>query len=354
MANWSSVINIASSDSRFLLWLNELLYRLLNAGIYVGSTQRYRVCVSDGYVTWPRQIQAIYAMEVCDQPITLRNGWFEFLDNGPGMQHTGDGCYAAGAFDRGSQVCMFDDITVPSRIRLYRSYAADATKAVTIRGFDSGGNEVFTNNGATVGERMVLSSSYVDSDTIWMPQSFREAIKDVTTGYVRAYSWDATLPTPPASPGATDTPLKALAVWEPSETLPNYRRTLIPQLSGRGNGCTSCTGETVSDETCTPKAVTVVAKIAFIPVASDLDFLWTSNFPALKMGMIALMKEERGDIVGAQAAWNGTFDPIRRKFINGCIPLLEDELEAFNGPGVVSPVRLVNSAVGGAYVENLI
>lgn len=355
-ANWPQIINLTPSDPRFLLWLNELLYRFLISDLYVGSTQRYHICTHSACITWPRQFSTIESMDICDSPIPLRNGWFEFLENGPGLARTGRGCQTWNAFDRGSGFATFDDILVPSRIRLYRSYNADAAKTVTIRGFDYNGQEVLTNGGATAGEKITLSSAYVDTNTIWMPQTFREILKDPTMGYVRAYSYDANLPVPPASPGPLDTPLRQLAVWEPSETLPNYHRTLVPQIANNSGGCRSCLTNVVSEDapeqTCRKTSVTVVAKIAFIPVSSDLDFLWTSNFPALKMGMISLMRQERGDFAGAKAAMEGEFDPIRRRFRNGAIPLLEEELDSFQGQGTVAPLRLESAFTDRAFVYN--
>lgn len=354
MANWSSVINLAPSDSRFLLWLNELLYRFLIADLYVGSTQRYRICTNQPCITWPRQFETILAMDVCDRPITIRNGWFEFLENGPGLARLGKGCQTWNMFDRQAGFAMFDDITIPSRIRLYRQFNVDAAKTVTIRGFDANAQEVLTNAGATVGEVVTLNAPFVDTGTVWMGQTFREVLKDVTAGYVRAYSYDATLPVPPASPGPNDTPLKPLAVWEPSETLPNYRRSLIPVVGQMQNGC-GCNGTTTTTTTtCIKTSVTVVAKIAFIPVSSDLDFLWTSNFAALKMGMISLMRSERGDTAGAQAAMYGTFDPVTKKFRDGAIPLLEDELDSFQGAGTVAPLRLESGLTDRVNVINMI
>lgn len=351
-ANWPSVINMDASDPRFLLWLNELLRRFLMPGLYVGSTQRYQICVNSNCITWPRQFETIEAMDYCDRPIPLRNYWFEFLENGPGRVKSGSGCQYFNATDRGLGFVMFDDVTVPSKIRLYTQFAADAGKTVTIRGFDNYRQEVLTNNGATAGEVMTLTNTFVDSQTVWMPQVFREVIKEPTAGYVRAFSYDASLPVPPASPGPNDTPLKPLAAWEPSETLPDYRRTFVPiNISGNGCNCVS----NLSDTTCPrPVIITVRAKIAFIFVENDLDFLWTGNAPALKMGMISLMLQERGDFAGARAAMQGTFNPITKRFEDGAIPLLEQELDSFQGAGTVAPLRLESGLTDRPQIMNLI
>lgn len=354
-ANWPQTINIDSSDPQFLLWLNELLSRLLNAGIYVGSTQRYQICSRSGCLTWPRQFATIEAMDSCDRPVPLRNHWFEFLENGPGRFRSGTGCQTFNAVDRGSGFVMFDDLTVASRIRLYTQFNSDTGKTVTIRGFDNNGQEVLANSGVITGEKMVLNGTYVDSATIWGPQVFRQVLKDATNGYVRAYSYDASLPPPPAAPGSSDTPLKPMAAWEPSETFPDYRRTFMPAIQGMNGGC--CNGLVPPNPpgTCTtPTTLTVLAKIAHIPVSNDLDFLWTGNLGALKLGMISLMREERGDSAGANLAMNGVWNPVFKRFENGAIPLLEQELDSFQGAGTIVPVRLEPQYLGGAGILNMI
>lgn len=253
---------------------------------------------------------------------------------------------------------MFDDITVPSKIRLYVQFNSDIGKVVNIRGIDSNYQPVLTNGGGTVGETMVLQSGYVDSVTTWAPQTFHEVQKVKTVGYVRAYSYDASLPVPPASPGPNDTPLKALAVWEPTETLPDYRRSFIPALDVRRGGGGCCNDNLVPpadpNSPCARTRVTVIAKMKFIPVEVDTDFLPIGNAPALKLAMLAVMLEERRDYDGARIAMNGVFDPLRRKYFNGAIPLLDEELAAYQGDGVVNVVRTEGGNVAGAQLLNLI
>lgn len=342
--NWPQLLNMDSSDPRWLQLLNNATQRLLNMGLWLGTTQKYAVCVTDACLTWPRQFESILAMDVCGVPMPLRSQWHEFLENGPGLSRLG-GCSTWNAFDRGSGFAMYDDISTSSIIRLYPQYAADAGKTVTIRGLDDDYQPVLTNNGNTVGEVLTLASPYVDSTTIWGKQVIRQVIKQATRGYVRAYSYDATLPVPPAAPGPNDTPLTDLAVWEPTETLPNYRRSYIPTLAGR-----CCDGSSGCNRT----SVTVMAKIAFIPISSDLDFLPIGNAPALALAMKSVMLEERGDMAGSLVAMYGVPDPLTRRNNGGAIRLLDDELAAWQGPGLASVVRLMPANIAGAGVLNMI
>lgn len=342
--NWVQFLNLAPSDPRWLLLFNEAVKRLMDAGLWCGTYQRYQICTTAACLTWPRQFDTIEVVDICGSPVTVRNQWFEFLDQGPGLWRGGRGacggvcCPTINYIDRGRGYVMFDDVTAPSKIRFYTQFAADAGKVINIRGYESGSNQwVLTDGGATEGENVTLTSTFVDTVTTWMPQVFRDIIKDKTLGHVRAY----------AVPVDDPTALKALAVWEPSETIPNYRRCVIPALS-RSTGC--CNGLVPS--TCKP-TVTVMAKLAFIPLESDLDIVPLTCAPAIKMAMLSILKQERGDSEGARDAMHGSFNPITRQFEDGAIPLLEAELAAYQGSGSVAPLRLQRN-LDTANIVNLI
>lgn len=356
-----AVLNLSVTDPRWLQYLNQALERLMMPGMWVGTTGRYAIQTRSACLTWPRSFVTIEAMAVCDQPVPIRNQWFEFLEAGPGKQHIlGRGSSSFGqcgarnvlaSFDRGSGYAMFDDLCVPSVVRLYPSLAVDEGKAVTLRGWDYNGNEVLTDNGNMQGETVELALPYVEFLTIWGKQVFREVIKAKTKGYVRAFSYDASLPPPPAAPGTTDTPMKAMAVWEPSETIPDYRRSFIPAISGGQGGC-GCRSST--DGTDEPLTVTVVAKHKFIPLEFDLDFLPITSPSAVKLAMRSVMLQERGDDAGARTAMRGIWNPVLKRFEDGAIPLLEEQLDEFQGAGTSIILRRDMDALGGSAVQNFI
>lgn len=343
--SWTQVVNMAPSDPRWLMLCNEALERLLNMGLWVGSYQRYQICTSNGQLTWPRQFDTIEVIDICGQPTTIRNQWFEFLDQGPGLWKGGCGvrpglcCSTYNYLDRGRGFVMFDDPRVYCKLRFYPQFASDVGKVINIRGYDENRQEVLTDDGATVGENVTLALPWVDTVTTWMPQVFREIIKPKTNGYVRCYSYPST---------GDQEDLTALAVWEPTETIPNYRRCVIPSLANQQGSC--CNG--LVPTTCKP-TVTVMAKLAFIPLESDLDIIPLTCAPAIKMAMLSIMKQERGDTEGAHAAMWGVFNPVTRQFEDGAIPLLEAELAVYQGSGSVAPLRIERN-LDTANILNLI
>ena len=100
-----AVLNLPSTDTRVVQFVNEAVQRLLSKGMWVGTVQKYRACVTAGCLTWPRQFESILAVSVCDQPIPVRSEHFEFVENGYGLRAETDGCPSQ-LFDRGT-ACAF-------------------------------------------------------------------------------------------------------------------------------------------------------------------------------------------------------------------------------------------------------
>lgn len=345
-ASWAQSINLCVTDARFLQYLNQALPRLMNRGRYVGLNQKYAVCTAGSFITLPRRFQTAEVMDVCKYPVQIRNGWFEFLENGPGRVASQTDCAGNNAYDRGRGFAGFADLPYDNtKIRLVPILGADAQKTVTIRGTDSAGNYVLTNAGATDGERMVLAFPHVDSITVWGKQEFRTVLKDVTKGFVKAYAYDYL-----NDPGAATT-LVQIGLWEPSETIPDYRRYEVPMVTSIKK-CSSCQGAVNYD--CADVSVIVMARMAFVPVVNDLDVLPIGNVEAIKLAMVAVMKTERNDFQGAQLAMYGGIDPVRRTYVNGAIPLLEDELDAEQGAGTIAPIRLDGFGISGPGVQSFI
>ena len=78
----AEAIGCCADDDRVARQLNKAQRRLMAKNKWVGTTVRYRVCVSAGCLTWPRQIETIEAFAICDCPGRLRDQWFEFLGHG--------------------------------------------------------------------------------------------------------------------------------------------------------------------------------------------------------------------------------------------------------------------------------
>lgn len=321
---WSELVNLCPTDPRLVQYFNRTVRRLMPKGKWVGTYQRYQICTSSACITWPRQIETIEAFWICQTPGTIRNEWFESLPNGPGLL---DSSSSVGSqlIDRGRGFRLFKDVTTASKIRLYPSYASDVGKTVLLQGRDENGSWIRTNGGDNNGELLTLASPFVETTNKFFPPGPIGVQKQTTKGPVRAYAVDATT-------GA----LTPIAYWEPDETLPDYRRSLIPYLQNHG----SCGNSCGDDER---PQVTVLAKLKFIPVVNDTDYLLIGNQGALEEGVKALWHSDRGNTAEAQYH---EAEAIR---------LLEEELMTYQGHGVVQPFRVDKSdCFGAGSIENVV
>lgn len=323
------VANLNSTDSRVVDIINEATERLLKRGKWLGTVQRYRICTSDGCITWPRQIETIEAFAVCQTPGVVRNGWYEFLAHGPGLVKDDD-CWLYTLIDRGT-ACTFDDITkgvTNRKVRVYADLSETASARIIVQGYDENGNWIRTTNGSgdlIDGEEIALALSPGTISTKKFT-AITGIIKSVTNGAIRLYEYNAD----------TAANTKVLGYYEHDETLPIYRRSLLPGLADMG----ACDGSAAD---CTNKYVTVKAKLNFIPVRNNNDWIMLTDLPALKLAAKAVVVEENVSVAEAEQYWGKA------------VVELEHALRNHEGDGAVGTPNVQDRAVFGAgAVENVI
>lgn len=325
------VLGLCETDTRVLDHINQAQERLMHRGNWVGTIVRYQCCVPGGCLTWPRQIEAIHGWILCKTPKPIRNHWYEFVGNGTRLWDSDDGC-AEQLIDRGTAPA-FDDIQgTGKKIKVYAE-EDEGTAQILLQYWDSNGKWVRTDPGTgwVEGEYLNLDSSSAQVTANEVLQNGLVGVqKPVTNGRVLLYELDT-------GTGAE----KPLAVYEPDETNPIYRRSVISGLENVG----ACDG---SDTDCEDKQITVIAKLRHIDVRKDTDWLILQNLSALKLGAMAVQKEEQNNYDQAQRLWNGVVDPTKGTMVDGAIPLLEAELESYNPPSAVVPVRVDDWELFGA------
>lgn len=316
LSNIAQVLQLCPDDTRIRGYLNRAIRQLLPMGNWRGTVVRYRLCVNSSCLTWPRQIETILAFARCNIPGTIRSHWYEFLGYGPGQLGPDEWCGWNQLIDR-DLAPGFDDICgEDKKIRVYLDNPSDAGKTILLQGYDENRNWVLTDDGDVNGELITLQSApttYVDTDTVW--SNWTGAQKQVTKGAVRLYELD------------TSTGLqRPLAIYEPDETRPQYRRSLVPGLADS----VSCCGV---PEDCTDKTITVLAKLAFVPLMAETDYLLIQNLDALQDMCQALKKKEDNYVAEALA------------YQASAVSILERELENFHGAGTSDPIASQNSAI---------
>jgi len=324
--------NVPSVDPRVAYYVNEAVQRLLPRGNWVGTVARFRFCLADGYLTLPRQIQQVLGVVVCDHPIRIRSQWYEFIENAFGRWHEPDGC-ASHLLDRGLD-CAFASVSVSgNQIKVYCDLAADVSAPILLQGTDSTGKRVRTNPSLDLltyvdGEYVLPSLAGTLSTTLWGLGGLASVQKPMTKGAIRLSEYNPTL--------VTERPI---AAYEPTETQPQYRRCLIPGLSNLGQ---CCNPETTTYFPCTDKVVEVLAKLAFIPVVADTDFVLIQSIPALRL-MVQCLRKEESNLMEEASLWEAR-----------AIQVLNDELQDYVGDATLMNIRMPTADIGGGGVLNVL
>ena len=209
-------------------------------------------------------------------------------------------------------------------IRALSSTAADDTGlVVTVMGYDETAQWVRTKVGLVWidGEQITLAGTAVNTTTTFT--KVVKIVKPVTSGRVDMWTWDST----------ASIEQRQIGAYEPSETLPTYRKMLFPGLSNYGT-CSSATSS------CEDKSLTVLARLRHVPVSVDNDFLIIDNLGAIKTMCMAIQREEQNRLQEAES--------LEVKAIRE----IDGELSAYNGDGAKYDIKHVDGGSGGMGVFN--
>lgn len=217
------------------------------------------------YVVTPQEIARLTDLAVCQNPIHIRNGFYEYLKWGRGLQPKT--CQATGcgstfqAYQRDNTV-TFSPLLGVSTIRVYPTDSRDNGLRVLLQGKDNNGQVILTtdpNTGLSApGEYLPLAFPFANSVNLY--SSITGIQKDQTYGPVQFFQVDG---------AGNETPLSTM---NPNEASANYRRYLINGIPNV-NLCYSGSGQ--------PVVVTGVGRLEFIPVFNETDYLTLQCVPAL-------------------------------------------------------------------------
>jgi hypothetical protein len=294
-------INIAPTDSRLPVYVNECVRRLMTRGLFVGCYGTFDISVSSQLMSLPPHLATLEAMSLCRAPLPIRDSSYQFVESGYGIRDetspNGSGieeCLLLGNFPTAVDVS-----STPSVLNVKCDLATDVFKVVTILGYDQNSNWV----------RTVVAGAYQNGEQVALAQGGG-------TNTVTQFS-KITDVIPPADldgqwwiyQGATL--LNNYQFWE---TRPSYKRYLIPFISG---------------VTTTSR---VIGRRSFVPVKNDNDYLIIGNLAAIKLGCMAIKSEEEYNFATATILWNGGTTKTGQK-IMGAIEELDMELQYELGVG---------------------
>lgn len=263
---------------QLLAWVNEAQEKLWLAGGELGWWGTWWktafAIASDSTITVPANVARIINLEVCHETVKIQNEFYEFLEAGVGLQppYTCQSqCVPLQTYDRGL-VPTYADLPATSTLRVYISDARDVGKRILLQGTDTNGRKIRSVDGRSDVEGSFLAFAQPFTETSFTYATLYGVQKDLTYGDVLLYAVDPTT-------GA----LTRLALYEPSESNPQYRRYYLGGLPA------CCNGQK-------PTSVMGMAKLDFRPARVDTDWMVIGNLPALKEECLSIKYSEMDEL----------------------------------------------------------
>jgi len=281
------VLSLCRDDPRVADFVNEAQMLLLDFGMWFGTLAKFRVCAYNGCLTLPAQIASIERIAVCHQPIPVHDILWEFLDHGFGTAgQEGSGCSGNCGVGTGANYVgnfpSFDDIRgLNKKLNVTCDLPSDVGKLVLLLGYDENLNWIRTEQNGTIedGELVALAQSAGTDSTHLFSSLTGVQLPDDRDGQTWLYEKNT-----------DDNVRRLIGRYENWEENPSYPRYRV-------NGVPSRQTIDINDSGCRKTLIEVVAKLEFIPVKKDNDFLVIQNPTAIKEGCMAIkFGEKKEDI----------------------------------------------------------
>lgn len=239
------------NEDTFFRWLTDAISLISNKMDPESLRGYLDICTTGGNcVTLPREVLTVLAVNIGGRPTLGKDVLFSFHQNGPGDCR---GNCAWSWYDQGGAHFTYKDIVEPVKLVAYLQRPEDTGSKLIVYGYDDAGNRL----------RHQVSGQWIDGfpiPTIYgyaipdssMPKIARIVgiVKDRTVGSVRLSTIDDS--------GVTGT---LLGVYEPDETLPQFRRIKLQR---------NCGWVRIAYIRVNPK---ILAKTDLIPLRSRTAFL---------------------------------------------------------------------------------
>jgi hypothetical protein len=263
------------------------------------------VPITNPYVTVPRGIASLAAIDVCNRPVPLNNQFFEYLEFGTGRFPKSDRwnglvqrCGRPGAFTRNYAPTLSDLSGGPQQIMVVAENVNDcvpspvtgAVPRVLVQG-TCHGVPIVTQDGVNTvqGEFVTLTQPFALTNNLFDPPALTGIQKDATMGNVQIWQSDPWW-------GSAE----IISIMEPSEQVGWHRRYYIDRLPP---GCCpyrrGCRTVTPSPPVSLPVPpcptpsplnfvqVTALARLDLVSAVCDSDYLLIQSLEAIKQETMA-------------------------------------------------------------------
>lgn len=315
----------AGTQAQQISWINQILAHFYIQGKWKGTTVKWKGAntgasisifynsSNQAYVTLPRGMAALlgaaYGQTNAPPSFQFRfsnsvvnGGWYQFLNGGVNGYGVGDQVWGNGVMDAGDGWTTFRDISEPSYLRVVTSEAEAMGATMLFRGVDANGNDIYSGSGAGTinGVTLDISTGLQTQTTQVFGAAPTLIQKPVTYGPITLYSV-----------GVASGTVTQIAVYDPGDTSPGFRRYLL------GNA-TLNQGQTVIPYT----TLHAMVKRRNVPMVSLADEVIPGNIPAIELGFHARRYDIQADIKTADEYWGDA------------LVLLNAELSEYNGAAV--------------------
>ena len=265
--------------------INRFCERVLAEGKWIGTVVQavisaYEDANGNKFITLPRHLETcLRGGKNGYKTSAVQSEWYQYLPQGRGIRKT-ENEYRGPVQDMGEGFCTFRDIGTASTLTLSSSETECAGSYIWIRGKDSNGDKIYS---TVDGERVEGIRLDLGDGTQTTTETFKEIYgveKTPTTGIVTLAA------------GAT-----TLANYEAGERVISYRRYLVDKNWDSVQG---------------------IFKRRYCWAISDNDPLFPDSLEAIKLGLMAINAEEKGDIERGQY------------YMDRAILLLNAELKEYN------------------------
>jgi hypothetical protein len=265
--------------------INRILERFHAEGKWEGLVvqaviEAYDDVYGNRFITLPRHLETcLRGGKIGYRTRAVQSEWYQYLPQGRGIRRTGQE-YFGPIQDLGAGFTTFRDIESPLPLTIYSSEDECVGSYIWIRGLDANGNKIFSVvEGATVeGIRLDLTvGTQTTSQTFSQIYAVEKTPTDGTVSVVV---------------GTT-----TIAKYEPGERTISYRRYLVDRNWDSVQG---------------------IFKRRYCWAVSDNDPIYPDSLEVIKLGLMAINAEEKGDLERGQY------------YMDRAILLLNAELKEYN------------------------
>jgi hypothetical protein len=184
-------------------------------GCHCGGREKHDSCGSR-CITLPREVETVLAVNIQGQPSLGLGQLFNFHLNGPGDR---EGTCEWSWQDQGNWHCTYKDLITPAQLVVHLGTAEDNDKEFTVFGYDEHGNVLRQQINGVWHNGLRLPTIY----GVALPDTDAPKIARITGIHREASVASMRLGTI----DDTGTSGVTLGVYEPDETLPQFRRIII-------------------------------------------------------------------------------------------------------------------------------